>query len=90
MKIFIDIEPPLPRIPIFTFPLFYMWLFLHKAKNYRFLKKQIAELSKKDKTLVSEFPFPHFIFKRLGVYINPKDPRYNNNVIKLQNFQGYQ
>lgn len=83
MKIFIDIEPPLPRIPIFTFPLFYIWLLLNKAKNYNFLKKQIAELSKKSKTLVSEFPFPHFIFRRLGVYINPKDQRFNKNVIKV-------
>ena len=83
MKIFIDIEPPLPRVPIIAFPLFYIWLFLHKAKNYPFLKKQIAELSKKSKTLVSEFPFPHFIFRRLGVYISPKDPRFKNNITKV-------
>ncbi len=83
MKIFIDIEPPLPKIPIFTFPLFYLWLLLHKAKNYPFLKKQIAELSKTNKILVSEFPFPHFIFRRLGIYINPKKSYYNKNVIKV-------
>lgn len=83
MKIFIDIEPPMPRIPLITFPLFYLWLFLHKAKNYPFLKKEIAKLSETNKVLVSEFPFPHSIFRKLGIYINPKKQYYHNNVIKV-------
>ena len=84
-KIFIDAEPPLPKFkgPLKRFVIQYINLFFHNAKNFYFLKREVVNLCKGSKVMYSEFPFPHKIFKHLGIYINATDPRFNNNLEKV-------
>jgi len=84
-KVFIDAEPPLSEInkPFFKYAFYYIGLMFHSAVNLGFLEKEVESLCKKNKVLYSEFPFPHLIFKRLGIYINSKHKKFNNNLEKV-------
>lgn len=84
-KVFIDAEPPISKIdkPLFKYGLYHLGLLFHNSKNFNLLEKEVENLCKNSKVLYSEFPFPHLLFRRLGIYINARDSRYNNNLEKV-------
>jgi hypothetical protein len=77
----VDLEPPYPKTgySFFGLGLYGLRLLFKSTKNSGYLEKTMIELAGKGKVISNEFPFPAFVMKRLGCYI---DVRKHSNMTK--------
>lgn len=83
----IDLEPKIPNIKYknYLLLLYLLRLLFKKPKNYQYLKQTIEKLNNKN-LILSTLPFPKFLNKKLGIYVNPQHHKINffiyNTLIK--------